>query len=168
MNFRQKISSYVIRLLTEKDIPDIGMTGLMEGLDSDNLRILAGLDKNESPFVLHNYLINTLDELNLKLPNESVAIMTVADFFADEIIKGRIDPYEGFIKLHDGIGINKVMEDHYDLMEAYSDYILIWETVTDGLYFYDKSKMTKEQFITETKQALIDSLKRRNERKNAT
>jgi hypothetical protein len=48
MNFRQ-IAKYVTGYLTTNQLPDIGVTGLEEGLDTPSLCILAGLSKNEFP-----------------------------------------------------------------------------------------------------------------------
>lgn len=164
MNFKQKLAAYAIGYLTDSDIPDIGMTALTEGMDGDNLVITAGLSKSENAFVLRSYLIKTLEELHLKLPDYSEAIPIIIEYFSDEIISGGIDPYEGFEKLRSAIGFDDMVDDKYDLHAAYGDYIIIWETITDGLYFYDKTKTTKEQYLVEAKQTLIDTLKRRRER----
>ena len=68
MNFRQQIAKYVTGNLTTEQLPDIGVTGLEEGLDTPSLCILAGLSNNESPFQIDHYFKLTLEELNKRRP----------------------------------------------------------------------------------------------------
>ncbi|MCB0429148.1 MAG: hypothetical protein H6585_00405 [Flavobacteriales bacterium] len=163
MTFKQKLAAYVIGYLTDKDIPDIGISALSEGLESENLTIMAGLSENENRFVLRGYFTKALEDMQLQLPDTSEAKMTIVDYYADEIIAGRLDPYDGYETLQRAIGFDDD-KDRYDLGEAYRDYIVLWETHTNGLCFYDKSKTTKEQFIVDTNEALVNALKRRKAR----
>lgn len=164
MTFKEKIAGYVIGFLKEKDIPEIGVTGLSEGLISENLNIMAGLSKTESPFVLHNYLTRTLRDLNIEFPAWTQATLTICNYYVHRIITRQVDPYEGFKDLEKVVGPNTFMQDTYNLGSAYHDYIILWETITDGLEFYDKNIMTREQFIAQTKEDLVNSLKKRTEK----
>ena len=78
LNFRQQIAKYVTGNLTTDQLPDIGVTGLEEGLDIPSLCILAGLSKNESPFQIDHYFKLTLEELNIKLPDKRQAAIEYA------------------------------------------------------------------------------------------
>ncbi len=55
MTFVQKIFAYTLGILTEKDLPDIAITGLEEGYDSESLRILAGHNSTDNAFQLVDY-----------------------------------------------------------------------------------------------------------------
>ena len=63
MTFREQIVKYVTGNMTTNQLPDIGVSGLEEGLDSPSLRILAGLSENENFFQIDNYFKQTLEEL---------------------------------------------------------------------------------------------------------
>lgn len=42
MTFLQKKSAYTLKLLSDRDLPEIALAGLEEGYSSDSLLILAG------------------------------------------------------------------------------------------------------------------------------
>lgn len=89
MNFRQQIAKYVTGNLTTDQLPDIGVKGLEEGLDTPSLCILAGLDKHESPFQIEHYFKMTLDELKIVLPDKRQAAIEYAFAIVDEILEGK-------------------------------------------------------------------------------
>lgn len=95
MTFRQQIAKYVTGNLTTDQLPDIGVTGLEEGLDTPSLCILAGLGKNESPFLIHHYFKLTLEELKIKLPDKRQAAIEYAMALVDEILDGIKDVING-------------------------------------------------------------------------
>ncbi len=91
MNFRQQIAKYVTGNLTTEQLPDIGVSGLEEGLDTPSLCILAGLRKTESPFQIDHYFKLTLEELNIKFPDKRQAAIEYALAIVDEILDGKKD-----------------------------------------------------------------------------
>jgi len=50
MNFKQKVSSYILGVIPTSDLPEIGIIGLQENLKSDLLNILAGMSKEDNAF----------------------------------------------------------------------------------------------------------------------
>lgn len=156
---------YVTGNLTTDQLPDIGLTGLEEGLDTPSLCILAGLSKNETPFQIDHYFKMTLEELKIKLPDKRQAAIEYAIAIVDEIVDGKkelisgarevrykaIDSYDFFSEsiqyCYDSIGFEK----------AYG----LFDTI-DELSCDNESWQTErtEQFITETKAELFKELKK--------
>lgn len=81
MNFKVKIAAYVIRILTEKVIPDIGLTALEENYNGEFLSIIAGLSKNENPFLMVDYFNEVLTE------NEKGVLLITHNHYNVENIK---------------------------------------------------------------------------------
>ncbi len=166
MNFRQKIAKYVTGNITTDQIPDIGVTGLAEGLDTPSLCILAGLSKNESPFQIDHYFKLTLEELNIKLPDKRQAAIEYALAIVDEILHGKknvitgtreirykaIDSFDFFSEskqyCYDSIGFES----------AYGLFVTLEELLdADRPWQEDK---TNEQLMTETESDLLEELKK--------
>ena len=166
MNFRQQIAKYVTGNLTTDQLPDIGITGLEEGLDTPSLCILAGLIKNESPFQIDHYFKLTLEELNIKLPDKRQAAIEYAMAIVDEILDGKkdviigtreirykaIDSYDFFSEsrqfCYDSIGFEKTYG-LFDTIDELSCANVHWQT-----------EKTNEQIMTETKTELFEELKK--------
>lgn len=166
MNFRQQIAKYVTGNLTTDQLPDIGVTGLEEGLDTPSLCILAGLSKNESPFQIDHYFKLTLDELNIQLPDKRQAAIEYALAIVDEILEDKkdviigtreirykaIDSYDFFSEskkyCYDSIGFEKAYG-LFDTFDELSNADRPWQT-----------EKTKEQLMTENRTELFEELKR--------
>ena len=159
MTLVQKISAYNLGLLTDRDLPDIAMTGLEEGYTSESLRILAGYSSNDNAFQLVDYFKRTLLELRLTPIDKKDSLISVIKHYADKIIQRQLDPYLGFDD------INKIVRTtHFDysdisLNECYVDYISIWEVQSDGLQLHTGSGLTKEKYIDKTKEDLVNHLR---------
>jgi hypothetical protein len=166
LNFRQQIAKYVTGNLTTDQLPDIGVTGLEEGLDTPSLCILAGLSKNESPFQIDHYFNLTLEELNIKLPDKRQAAIEYAMAIVDEILDGKkdviigtreirykaIDSYDFFSEskqyCYDSIGFETAYG-LFDTFDELSNADRPWQT-----------EKTNEQLMTETKTELYEELKK--------
>ena len=152
--------------LTTDQLPDIGVTGLEEGMDTPSLCILAGLSKNESPFQIDHYFKLTLEELNIKLPNKRQAAIEYAMAIVDEIMDGKkdviigsreirykaIDSYDFFSEskqyCYDSIGFETAYG-LFDTIDELSCANTSWKT-----------EKPNEQFMTETKEELFEELKK--------
>jgi len=126
MNFKQLISSYILGNLTTSALPKIGLTGLMSGLDSESLVILAGLSEKDNPFEIKAYFLKALDELDIELPDETIAAMDIITYYANMIRNNQIDSFLGIEKIvkevlyktdaiaknikfaYDGVGFEKI------------------------------------------------------------
>ncbi len=81
MNFIEKIADYVLGNRTPGQLPDIAMSGLKEGIESDSLFILAGMHKNDNAFELQAYFDRMLAEVGIDLPNKIEAAYTVIAYY---------------------------------------------------------------------------------------
>ena len=156
--------------MTSDQLPEIGVKGLEEGLNTLSLCILAGLEKNENPFEIEKYFKSALNELNIILPNRRQAAIEYALAIAEEIIEGdkdlingtreirykAIDSYDFFTEsekyCYDSIGFETV----YGLFDTYDELI-------NADRQWQKEK-TNEQLMTETKTELLEELKKWKEK----
>ena len=154
MTFLQKLSSYSLGLIRDKDLPDVAMTGLEEGYDSESLRILAGLTTTENSFLLNDYFGRTLKELRLSLNDRKEILKNVVAFYAKNIVDKKADAYLEFEKLNEIINKTEFRCDDLGLMSCYADYISIWEEKTGGLDFHSAENITKEKYIEKTEESI--------------
>jgi hypothetical protein len=166
MNFKQQIAKYVTGNLTTSQLPNIGVEGLQEGLDTPSLLILAGLSKNENLHEIDQYFKKTLGELKLELPGKRQAAFEYALGIVDEVIEGKKNIIDGTREIiwkalssydfnsadkeyvYDSISISKV----YGLYYEYDD-------LTNGLVKQLPSDKTDEQLQAEVKEQLLNELK---------
>jgi hypothetical protein len=166
MNFTQQIAKYVTGNITTDQLPEIGITGLQEGFDTPSLCILAGLSKNESPFLIDHYFNLALKELNINLPDKRQAAIEYALGIVDEILEGEkdviagtreirykaIDSYDFFSEskqyCYDSIGF----ETAYGLFVTFDD---LEDAVTPW-----QTEKTNEQLMSETRSELFEELKK--------
>jgi hypothetical protein len=159
MNFKQKISAFNLGFLTDRDMPEIALTGLEEGYDSESLIILAGLTPNDNYFRMLEYFKEALSELGLEQKDKLRSLIDVAYYYASQIITGKEDPYTGFDTLN-----RLVRQTDFDYPDmaldfCYADYITLWEVIGDGLQMQAGSGLTKDEFIVKTKSDLRLHLK---------
>ena len=159
MTLVQKISAYTLGLLTDKDLPDIAMTGLEEGYDSESLRILAGHHPTDNAFQLFDYFKKSLSEIGLTQDNRKSSLINVIRHYAGEIINRQLDPYLGFDEINKIVRVTEFDYSDISLDDCYVDYISIWEVKSDGLQLHTGSGLTKEQFIDKSKKDLISHFK---------
>ena len=99
MNFNQQIAKYVTGNLTTSQLPEIGLLGLQEGLDSESLVILAGLSTNDNPFEIQEYFDKSIEELNIELPEKRQAAIIYAIGLIEEIVKGKLEIIKGVYEI---------------------------------------------------------------------
>ena len=95
MTFNQKLANYVLGNFTATDMPDIAVTGIEEGFESESLLILAGFCKNENAHEIVSYFDKALCELKIELISEKEAAIEIIHFYSYEIINDRIDVLKG-------------------------------------------------------------------------
>ena len=166
MNFRQQIAKYATGNLTTDQLPGIGLTGLEEGLDTPSLCILAGLNKNESPFQIVHYFKLALQELNIWLPDKRQAAIEYAMGIVDEILDGKKDLIIGTKEIcYKAIGSydffsenKKYCYDSIGFEIAYGLFVTLDELI-DAVRPWQTEK-TNEQLMNETKTELLEELKK--------
>jgi len=104
MNFRQQLAKFVTGNITTDQLPMVGMKGLEQGLDSSSLRILAGLGKDENPFVIEHYFNLALEELKIEFPDRRQAAIEYSDAIIEEIFRGGKDIITGINEIINSIG----------------------------------------------------------------
>ena len=154
MTFLQKLSAYSIGLITDKDLPDLAMTGLEEGFDSESLRILAGHNTTDTSFVLNDYFTRTLKELKLTLKERKDAFIDIIAFYARKIVDNKADTYFEFEKINAIVNKTEFGWDDIGIMPCYAKYISIWEEKMDGLDFHTAEGLTKEEYIKKAEEEI--------------
>ncbi len=152
--------------LSSSQLPDIGVKGLEEGLDTPSLCILAGLGKHESPFEKEHYFKLTLDELHIALPEKRQAAIEYALAIVDEVLAGDKEvikaTWEILYKALDSYdfdsGNKKYAYDSIGFETAYGLFDTLDE-LADAIKPWDAEK-TNEQLMNETKTELLAELKR--------
>ena len=160
MTLLEKISAYGLGFKTDSDLPDVAITALSEGYDSPALRILAGRSEADNRFLLYSEYKAWLSEMNLVEPGKAEAASVYISFFVQQIVAGITDPYDGFDYIYTKI-LGRLGLDYEDFgfRQAYTLYITLWETLTDGLRMFDEAVYTNEEFVTVTKGLLVEELK---------
>lgn len=154
MTFIQKLSAYSLGLITDKDLPDLAMTGLEEGFDSESLRILAGLNTSDNSFVLNDYFTRALKELKLTLKERKDAFIDIIVFYARKVVDRKSDAYFEFEKINTIVNNTEFSWDDMGLMSCYAEYVSIWEEKMDGLDFHTAEGLGKEEFIIKTEEKI--------------
>lgn len=170
MTFKQLLAKYVTGNLPTDQLPNIGITGIEEGLDSPSLLILAGLSKNESLYEIEHYFKRTIEELKIELPDKRKASIELASAIIDEIHAGEKDLIEGLREIrnqvldsydfytesknycYDSIGFEKI----YGLYDSFED-------LSNADYSRQLHKSNK-QLMAELKEELLTELKIWNEK----
>jgi hypothetical protein len=158
MTFFQKLSAYSLGFITDKDLPDVAMTGLQEGYDSESLRILAGHNTKDNLFVLNDYFRRALIELRVVLNDKKESLITVVAFYARNIVDKKVDTYLEFEKLNEIITKTGFHCADIGLNSCYAEYISIWEEKMDGLDFHTADGIPKEKYIEKTEENIRNHL----------
>ncbi|MGV3599287.1 MAG: hypothetical protein ACO1PI_15600 [Bacteroidota bacterium] len=93
--FNQQLAKYVIGCVATEDLPQIALTGLQEGLESESLIILGGMGSHNYLYEIETYFSKALVELNISLPNKREAALLVSYYYVSDISNGTIEPITG-------------------------------------------------------------------------
>jgi hypothetical protein len=105
-----------------KDIVAWAVDSMVEGVDSESLRILAGFDERESIFELQDYFSKVKSELGLCEPPKDEAVRT----YSLHLAKAILEPGSDYDRL-----VSKLYELCYT--NDYPDYLMDWYLLDDGL-----------------------------------
>ncbi len=164
MNFNQKLAQYVLGNLPTSNIPDLALTAINEGFESESLLILAGFLKHENNHEIIYYFNKALAELNITLKNEKEATIQLISFYAYEILNNRIEPYEGLNMivgriLHKTNLWKEIKKYPYDCVGFENLYALYWqlEEIENNEIIVDK--IQKFDLILKIEQDIKEELK---------
>src|SRR3989339_710385 len=93
MTFKEKIANYVLGNYSISQLPEIALTGLMEGIKSDALIILADMSGTDNSFEIEQYFNKTLRETKIHIPEKIKAAKIVLRYYLNEIL---LDPQKAF------------------------------------------------------------------------
>ena len=161
--------------LTASDLPKVAFAGLLEGLESESLTILAGMGDKDNSLELEQYFAMSLKELDLQLPEHREAAVQLALYYADEISEGRLDPVEGVYKI-----INKCLY-NYDFTKENKKYAFdsigfkyiyglfdTYDDLKDADRPWDETKSNDELMEEVKTELLAEVVKWNNKNKRAT
>jgi len=173
LNFKQLLAKYVTENLPTHQLPEIGIKGLEEALDSPSLCILAGLNKDENPFVIEDYFKLALKELRINLPNERQAAIEYILAIIENIISRKTDIIDGIEEIktkaidsydffsesvefcYDSIGFEKI----YGLYDSYCDLLgsdIQWDINKNNVQLMQEIKQDLYNEIPKWKEILIN------------
>jgi hypothetical protein len=111
-----------LRQLSAEDYVDWAVEMLVLEQDSFHLRILAGFNRRGSVFEAEDYLLRSIEELNIIEPEQEEAVRTYGCEIAQQIIDGQLTAQEG-VKL-----LYRLCRDM-----DYSHEFIIWLELDDAL-----------------------------------
>jgi len=156
MNFRHLLAKYRIDKLRTMQLPELALQGLMEGMESESLVILAGMSKYDSAFEIQEYFEKSLIELKIDLPDKRQAAIIFALGLIEEIENGELDIIKGIYK------IKNTAIDSYDFIDE-SDkfcYDSIGFEIIYGLFDeYFEIKECGDKWNEEKKEKLSEKIK---------
>ena len=95
MDLQAKIAEFVIGRFNYHDLPALAEEALSNGLDSESLKILAGLDEKCSEDDVKFYFNRSVKELGYSVPEIKDAIWLLVKNVAQRIVIGSLDEYDG-------------------------------------------------------------------------
>jgi hypothetical protein len=164
MNFKQLIGQYALGNLLVEQLPELAYKGLEEGFESPSLIMLAGIEKNESSFVIEQYFKSALAELRIKIPERRNAALEYATIIAQEIIDGKKEVFDGVGEI-----ISKVIRTN-DFESDTTQYLydgIFFDNVYGCYYNYDDLENplvqiskgdSREALIVEAREKLLKKL----------
>lgn len=142
----------------------MAVTGLLEGLESESLVILAGMSESDNKFQLTEYFENAINELKIELPDKRTAAIELSLFYAQEIIDNRLDPIDGLSKiirncLNSYNFFDESNQYAMDSIQFHNLYGLYWtyDDLKNADYQLQKDK-SNEELIQETKSEIIKEI----------
>ena len=99
MNFNQYLGKYICGDLSEMEYPELAVAGLLDGLESKYLGILAGMKRADEISELRKYLKWSLEELNIKKPSIREASLIYSSGILDDILNGKKEIVQGVYEI---------------------------------------------------------------------
>jgi hypothetical protein len=172
MDWRLEIARVEFGIKAFEDMPGIAAEALAEGMDSESLRKLAGLEGGDA-FDIQKYLASTLQELGIMPPSRDEAAWILINYFLDEILASKIDTYDGlhtiFWKIYfeawhakdsKYVGDYGGLEKLYGLYDTYNELLHVAENPEDPCPWYPDK--TNRQVIGELKQEIFAAIREFN------
>ncbi|MBW4694030.1 MAG: hypothetical protein KME27_19975 [Lyngbya sp. HA4199-MV5] len=125
------------------DYIDWAIELLVQGYDSPNLRILAGLDRRSSVFDIETYFIHAIKELEIEEPEPKAAVRAYACEMAQQIIDGQFTSLRAVVRALYQIWLNTDYDPNYAIWLTLDDAL---DSLYAGEYPYSYPSATLENF----------------------
>jgi hypothetical protein len=127
-----------MRGITIDEIVDLAGDALNQGLDTPNLRILAGLKCNKPLFrdEVEEYLYKSIKDLGYSVPGENECLWNYVKFICQQIINNEITPFEGLRIIYS-----------VSLHEGHPKYLRDWLYLSDELSLDDYRTLSEEELM---------------------
>lgn len=103
MNFKEKLSEFVLGNRTISQTPDMALTAINEGIESESINILAGMSNRDSPFELQQYFDHALTEIEILLPTKLEAAETLLRHYLKKLISNPRDAFSILIEIDNNV-----------------------------------------------------------------
>ncbi|MFK7809893.1 MAG: hypothetical protein AB8F74_18960 [Saprospiraceae bacterium] len=103
MNFKEKISNFILGNISISQLPEIGLIGLKENLESESLIILAGMSGDDNSFELEEYYKKALIELDFQEPSKLDAAKNLIVFYLKKMISNSDEAFKLMSKIDNEI-----------------------------------------------------------------
>jgi hypothetical protein len=103
MNFIEKIANYSLGNYGRNHFPEIAVTALYEGIESESLYVLAGMNDRDSTFELQTYFDKSLSELEITLPNKYTSAQFLLRYHLNKMVIEPETAYDTMIIIHNQI-----------------------------------------------------------------
>jgi len=142
MDLQTKIAEYVIGQLGYHHLPALAEEALSNDLDSESLRILAGLDEKSSEDDVKFYFNRSVKELGYSIPEIKDAIWFMVKNVARRIVTGSLDEYDGGLLIYEYL---RVWPDH-EIPDILWKYKICTSRIKDWLFLMkdDGTDVTKK------------------------
>ncbi|MBK8242570.1 MAG: hypothetical protein IPK88_04025 [Saprospiraceae bacterium] len=179
MNFKEKISNYILGNISNSQLPEIGLIGLKENLESESLVILAGMNENDNSFEIEEYYKRALAELNFAEPNKIEAAKILLIHYLNKMISNpnqvfkfmsnidneiyKQEDWKLILKIEakylgEEIGLEKLFTWYRELQD--------WKDESKLLYYNnlprDEQRLKFEEHLIEEAKELLDRLEKEN------
>lgn len=95
MDLQNFQARWTLDKLRHAELSKVASDMLVDGLDSESLRILAGLSSASDPEEIFKYFELSMKELKLQKLSKGEASLVLAKDIAKKIVSREIDPYRG-------------------------------------------------------------------------
>jgi len=177
MTFKEKVARYIIGLYSYSHMPEIALTALEEGIESESLLILAGMNDKDPTYERQKYFDNGIEEINFTYPNKKEAGFILLKYNLEQMVKNPDSAFEIMQRIENEIFLpifhKEELQDEkkYVGQELGMEHIYTWyrelQDFEDGspLFYFNKLSRKKqkakfiENLVKEAKQLLDNGLK---------
>lgn len=146
------INQDIIELLAERwlkkdDISNWAIKCLEKGFDSKSLRMIATLNRFDSPFQSDDYFNRALKELGWGKIERNDCLMEYSKILAQKIVEDKVDPLEASEVIYQilvELDYPSELQGWFEIDEMIFDYNYFLKTGSQGHFYRSKEDLIKE------------------------